>query len=575
MKTNFFCSKFHSRAWLWLGLSVWSLTFFSFSALAAETAAKTTPSTDRSTPLSEKIESVTQITYLPEAGAFGIGDLYLPRSWNSETPLALVIHGGGWSAMDRFSSSGIAEFLCENGFAVLNAEYRLTCDVPWPQCGDDCLAAARFLLDGANETLAKLNRAKVFVIGGSAGGHLALMTGLRLPPERVSGIVSISGIADMKEDFRANPGRYQAFFRHEPTDEEMIAASPMGFITEKVPPMLLTHTIYDSVVPFSSARNFVEACQKAGFGDRVRLYDYERKNDGHCIWRPGSRPHRLHEDLEYEIIKFASLHAPVSAVQPTEEGGIRLVRNGQTLWEFHPNGPEGKPFIAPLRLPSGQDVAFLRPQDHTWHLGVWFSWKFLNGVNYWEPSDGETVVDFCEFGETDPKKFSWGADVARLQLTYRDRRSPDETVLSEEREIRFSQPDSNGGFVIESHHWFKAGAKDVVVDRTPPHPKGGGYAGLGIRLIHGISGFECLCENSETEMLTIREKPASWVEYRDAQSGNFLRVTVLKGPETSRFYAQKSPTYCFINPCPVLTAPLTIKAGETLELHYQIQVGKH
>ena len=40
-----------------------------------------------------------------------------------------------------------------------------------------------------------------------------------------------------------------------------------------------------------------------------------------------------------------------------------------------------------------------RPPDHIWHHGLWFSWKFINKVNYWEiypakrPAGGTDVVD--------------------------------------------------------------------------------------------------------------------------------------------------------------------------------------
>ena len=30
-----------------------------------------------------------------------------------------------------------------------------------------------------------------------------------------------------------------------------------------------------------------------------------------------------------------------------------------------------------------------QPADHRWHHGLWFSWKFIDGVNYWE-HDGNT-----------------------------------------------------------------------------------------------------------------------------------------------------------------------------------------
>ena len=53
---------------------------------------------------------VRDIPYDPALGADGLGDLYLPDDVRPETPLILVIHGGGWTALHRPSIAGIAEF---------------------------------------------------------------------------------------------------------------------------------------------------------------------------------------------------------------------------------------------------------------------------------------------------------------------------------------------------------------------------------------------------------------------------------------------------------------------------------
>lgn len=259
---------------------------------------------------------VKDIVYNAEAKDRGTGDLYLPKDVSESTPVALCIHGGGWSGMNRSGTAGIAEFLCENGFAVLNINYRLTGSGPWPLCGDDCMKAGDFLLNSPEiEKIAKMNRSKVLIIGASAGGHLALMTGLRLPAERVSGIVSISGIADLEPDRAANPGRYVPFFGENPSEELLKNASPMSYIRAEQPPILLTHTIYDRVVPFASAKNFFDASRAVGAN--IQWYVYDRRNDGHCIWIPGSSPHRLYPDIEDEILKFCgSLNAPYDVPVP-------------------------------------------------------------------------------------------------------------------------------------------------------------------------------------------------------------------------------------------------------------------
>ena len=248
---------------------------------------------------------IPDISYCSEAGDRGCGDLYLPERVSTDTPVALTIHGGGWASMDRTSFAGVAEFLCGLGFAAFNINYRLLDRGPWPLCGDDCLRAADCVLNGTFPELDGCDRRRLFIIGASAGGHLALMTGLRLPEEKVSGIVSLSGVDDM--DFYPPPGAEEfrlRFFGGKPTAAQADAANPVKLVRASQPPVLCTHTVYDTVVSCDAAESFVARCREAGA--RIDYFRYDRSGDGHCLWIPGSSPHRLLPELENAVAGFAA-----------------------------------------------------------------------------------------------------------------------------------------------------------------------------------------------------------------------------------------------------------------------------
>ncbi|MGI5923087.1 MAG: alpha/beta hydrolase [Lentisphaeria bacterium] len=245
---------------------------------------------------------IPNIVYNPSHGERGLGDLYLPGHCDQHTPIALSIHGGGWSSMDKSSFAGVAQFLCELGFATYNTHYRLCGAAPWPACGDDCLQAARFILDGAHDAIKPLDRRQIVLIGASAGGHLALMTGLRLPASRVRAVISISGVADPGPDAAAFPGRYRALFGRDTTQADLDSISPIPLLRPDSPRLLLTHCHHDTIVPIASATHFINAAKQVGAP--AESYFYERWNDGHCIWIPGSNPHKLHPDIEEAIQHF-------------------------------------------------------------------------------------------------------------------------------------------------------------------------------------------------------------------------------------------------------------------------------
>lgn len=254
------------------------------------------------------LTTVTALAY--GSGPARVGDLHLPEKVTDVTPVVLSIHGGGWSAMCRHDVRGIADFLAENGCAVYNIDYRLaTPQTPWPACGDDCLAAARFILDGGLGKFG-LRPKRIWTIGGSAGGHLALWTGLNLPADKVSGIVSISGIADPGPDLERNPARYRTLFGgRDPSAADIDSMSMMRLVGKDGPRILLTHAEEDTVVPLASALNFHVRYREAG---PIRLYRYsssaEPNTGGHCIWRKGvSNPRRLLGCIEREIGLFMGL----------------------------------------------------------------------------------------------------------------------------------------------------------------------------------------------------------------------------------------------------------------------------
>ena len=173
-------------------------------------------------------------------------------------------------------------------------------------------------------------------------------------------------------------------------------------------------------------------------------------------WAMGERP---------DSVEAAA--APAVSVARATIDGAECVRDGKTVWKFNIANRENKPFVHPLCLPDGRCVTTARPKDHPWHLGLWFCWKYIDGVNYWEPRnpaqsnlfpDGMTVVkDF----KVKPK--AGGACDVSLSLWYGPRAKPGTVLLEEDRKVSFSAPDANGGYKIRSTHKFVA-KKDITLD---------------------------------------------------------------------------------------------------------------
>lgn len=114
------------------------------------------------------------------------------------TGIVLDFHGGGWvignAAMDDKQNATLID-AC--GVAVVSVDYRLAPRTPLAGQMADCLAAARWLLDGGLPELVGL---PVFVIGESAGAHLAAAMLLTLAPAqltRIAGAILYYGVYDL------------------------------------------------------------------------------------------------------------------------------------------------------------------------------------------------------------------------------------------------------------------------------------------------------------------------------------------------------------------------------------------
>lgn len=232
---------------------------------------------------------IKDISYAPENGWRGTGDLLLPDNpRNSQIPVALVIHGGGWNAMDKYGLYPLGKLFALKGFAAFMINYRLLDDAPWPACGDDCLRAAEFLIEKIPMLDKRIIDSPIVVAGASAGGHLALMTGLRLPPEKVSCIISIAGPTDVKSHFASkknpDPLIYRFFGRRKIGVKDWSNAAPMNFIRKSSPRTICLHSSNDRLVHTRHSEDLICKCRKLGV--ELELFLFDGNDEFHGMWIP-------------------------------------------------------------------------------------------------------------------------------------------------------------------------------------------------------------------------------------------------------------------------------------------------
>jgi acetyl esterase/lipase len=219
---------------------------------------------------------VPDITYLTASNYAAKLDLHVTRTADKPLPTLIWIHGGGWTGGVKESATSIPAYLAM-GLNVVNVEYRVAGTALAPAAVEDCRCALRWVIQHAKEYGIDVNR--LVVAGGSAGGHLALTTGIlpasagldRLCPGpdnlKVAAIVNWYGISDVNELLDGpNKKGYAVAWLGNAVDRVQIAkrVSPLNYVRPGLPPILTIHGDADPTVPYSQSVRLHKALAGAG-----------------------------------------------------------------------------------------------------------------------------------------------------------------------------------------------------------------------------------------------------------------------------------------------------------------------
>ena len=220
--------------------------------------------------------TLVDITYLTASGFDAKLDVYVSNS-TTPAPTLIYFHGGGWiSGNKQLSMLGTMPYLAL-GWTVVNVEYRQAPQALAPAAVEDCRCAVRYVLARAKEY--NIDPARIVLSGQSAGGHLALITGM-LPVSagldrqcagtseiQVAAIVNWYGITDVVDELDGpNVKDYAVRWLGSQPDREAIAkkVSPITWVRKGLPPIITIHGDADNVVPYQHAVRLKEALDGAG-----------------------------------------------------------------------------------------------------------------------------------------------------------------------------------------------------------------------------------------------------------------------------------------------------------------------
>lgn len=211
-------------------------------------------------------ESQIDLVYTKLGDWEGRLDLYFVKNPNKPTPLIINIHGGGWNHGVKEGQGGFNTYF-KAGFAVANIEYRLTGQAKAPAAIEDTRCALIYLVNNAKRF--NIDPMQIIFLGGSAGGHLALMGGLLginpifdanckwNQPFKVVAIIDKYGINDVGDwaygpnitsksatNWLGDKAKNEAFIK---------SVSPINYLTKDSPPIFIVHGNADPTVSYQQS----------------------------------------------------------------------------------------------------------------------------------------------------------------------------------------------------------------------------------------------------------------------------------------------------------------------------------
>ncbi|QDU95747.1 alpha/beta hydrolase [Lignipirellula cremea] len=270
-------------------LAAWALLALPFLAngvLADDAATADQPAAGQA------VQIVRDVPYLGKERAEKL-DLYLPPAAGKDLryPGVVIIHGGGWTSGDKGAAreQNIGTTLAQAGYVCASINYLLSDQedkifpvrlaAVWPQNLYDCKTAVRFLR--ANADKYQIDVDHIGAIGGSAGGHLTGMLGLTGPEDkldpagpygefscRVQAIVPMYGPSDMVLFAKG-----RKFYDKLPPEQQAlcVASSPVTYISDDDPPVLILHGTADALVPVEQSQVLHDALIRAGHASQIEI----------------------------------------------------------------------------------------------------------------------------------------------------------------------------------------------------------------------------------------------------------------------------------------------------------------
>ena len=262
------------------------------------------------------VETVENLSY-GSCDKWHLLDLYRPKDKEGKLPVLLNIHGGAWVYGDKKVYAPYCMYLAAQGFAVVNASYRLAPKHTFPAPLEDVGSIMEWVVTNAKRY--RLDPSNLFLVGDSAGAHLATAyTAIQLNQEYAKAFPGITvskklvpkalvlncGVFDMKGEVERRGAVVTPFLKdilgEKPTGSSIKIMSPVRYITPDFPPVYLATSNGDFLRKHS--HRLKEVLEQKQIDFVFKEYGNNKKTQGHVFHL--NLKNKVGQTCNQEQIKF-------------------------------------------------------------------------------------------------------------------------------------------------------------------------------------------------------------------------------------------------------------------------------
>jgi acetyl esterase/lipase len=230
-------------------------------------------------------------------------DVFTPRAARN-APVVVFFGGGRWETGVKEDFRFVGNKLASSSFVVVIPDYRKYPKARFPGIMEDAAHAMKWV----NDNIARYGGSpdKVFVMGHSAGAHIAALLALNpehlkavgLERDRLRGMIGLAGPYDFMpisdptlRDVFAPPDRFEQ-------------SQPIFFVDGRNPPLLLVHGEDDEDIYVRNTRSLAQAVINAGGAVETLIYSKLSHSCAVAVLSNKFSCGNVDPDLTREIARF-------------------------------------------------------------------------------------------------------------------------------------------------------------------------------------------------------------------------------------------------------------------------------